>query len=107
MVQQLVDRGLLTPAMAERHPQPNVVTRALGVAADLALDETSVRPMLGMGLPSRFFLCSDGLSRSLRDEGALPDLGIDALADRSITNALVRDGTDNASLILIEIDRQR
>ena len=106
LVQQLVDRGLITPAMAEGHPQANVVTRALGVDADLALDETTVRVTPGAA-PARFLLCSDGLSRSLRDEDATIDLSMNALADRLMANALRRDGTDNASLLLIEIAHRR
>ena len=107
VVQQLVDRGLLTPAMADVHPHANVVTRALGVDADLPLDTVSVRVMPGMEPRARFLLCSDGLSRSLRAEDSRPDLALDALADRMIANALRRDGTDNASLVLIEVERRR
>lgn len=98
LVQQLVDAGLLTPALAERHPQANVVTRALGVDADLALDTVAAEAREG-----RFLLCSDGLSRSLREEDMEGALSLEALADRLLATALDRDGSDNISLVLIEI----
>lgn len=98
LVQQLIDAGLLTPIMAERHPQANVVTRALGVEADLAMDTVRVEADAG-----RFLLCSDGLSRSLREEDFSADMDLVALADRLVANALERDGTDNVSLVLIQI----
>lgn len=98
IVQELVDAGVLTDVAAERHPQSNVVTRALGVAPTVTLD--SVVTTLSPG--DRLMLCSDGISRSLdaRDFLTLPT-GIDAIADRLLANALQRDGSDNATLVVI------
>ncbi|HEU0043932.1 PP2C family protein-serine/threonine phosphatase [Sphingomonas sp.] len=98
LVQQFVDAGLLTPAQAETHPHANIVTRALGVDANPALD--TVRVEVGA---DRFLLCSDGLSRSLRIDDFPAELPLAALGDRMIANALERDGSDNVSLVLIEI----
>lgn len=102
VVQQLVEAGLLTPAMADAHPQANVITRALGVASVLELETISVEAGIG-----RFLLCSDGLSRSLRNDDIDPELTLAELADRLIANALQRDGTDNISLVLIEVAAAR
>jgi serine/threonine protein phosphatase PrpC len=98
-VQDMVDRGLIEAADADSHPRANVITRAVGVAADLQLDRVS----LALEAGDRLFLCSDGVSRSLD----LADLAraepIDVLADRLLAAALERDGSDNASLVLIEV----
>ena len=98
VVQDLIDAGLLDEDKAEGHPRSNVVTRALGVQAPVAIDTVQVTLEPG----DRVMLCSDGVSRSLdvRDLGRGGDL--DALADRLLAAALERDGTDNASLVLIE-----
>lgn len=99
VVQDLVDAGLLAAEEADTHPRSNVITRAIGVAPAVAVD--SVRIDLEPG--DRLFLCSDGVSRSL----ALHDLAarerVEALADRLLSDALERDGSDNASLVLIEV----
>lgn len=98
VVQQLVNAGALTEAMAARHPQANVVTRALGVGAALEI-ETAEHDLAAGDL---VLLCSDGLSRSLDPRDFAPTLPLEALADRLLLNALRRDGSDNASLVLVE-----
>ena len=99
LVQDMVDRGLLDPADADAHPRANVITRAIGVAATLRLD----RVELSLEAGDRLMLCSDGVSRSLD----LADLAraepVEALADRLLARALERDGSDNASLVLIGV----
>ncbi|MDY0967377.1 MULTISPECIES: PP2C family protein-serine/threonine phosphatase [Sphingomonas] len=98
VVQEMIDAGVLTEAAADRHPQANVVTRALGVAPAVALDSvtTLVQPN------DRLLLCSDGVSRSLdpRDFATMP-AAIGDMADRILENALQRDGSDNATLVVI------
>jgi serine/threonine protein phosphatase PrpC len=100
LVQNMVDAGLLSPAAAERHPQANIVTRALGIDAEAEIDTRRVKL-----LPhDRILLCSDGFSRSLRgDDFRHKDDLPEGAADRLLANALRRDGSDNATLILVEI----
>lgn len=100
VVQELVDAGLLSASDAERHPQANVVTRALGVGPRCDLETRRIALAPG----DRLLLCSDGLSRSLRLED-LTDGPIDMLADALLGQALARDGSDNISLVLIEATR--
>lgn len=99
VVQELVDAGLIDPAAAASHPHANVVTRALGIAATVTLDRVTVPATAG-----RLLLCSDGLSRSLHDADLRRDEPLEALADRLLSQALTRDGSDNVSLVLVEID---
>ncbi len=100
VVQEMIDVGVLSAAAAERHPQANVVTRALGVAPTVIVD--SVRVALEPG--DRLLLCSDGVSRSVdpRDFVTMPD-SISDSADRFLANALQRDGSDNATLVLVAV----
>lgn len=98
VVQDLIDAGVLTEAGADRHPQANVVTRALGVAPGVELESVTVPLQSG----DRLMLCSDGVSRSLdpRDFATMPaDVG--HAAERFLGNALQRDGSDNATLVMI------
>ncbi len=97
VVQQMIDAGLLTPDAAARHPHANVVTRALGVATTCQIDHLTVALAAG----DRFLLCSDGLSRTLAADD-VTDGALDELADRLLGEALVRDGADNISLLLVE-----
>ena len=97
LVQELVDGGLLSEAEAERHPQANVVTRALGIAASVAIETAECDLAAG----DLILLCSDGLSRSLGPRDFTPGLDLGIQADRLLMNALQRDGSDNASLVLV------
>ena len=100
VVQEMIDAGILTEAAADRHPQANVVTRALGVAPAVALDSVTMR----LQPNDRLLLCSDGVSRSLypRDFATMPE-AIGDMADRFLENALQRDGGDNATLVVIAV----
>lgn len=98
VVQEMIDAGVLTEAAADRHPQSNVVTRAIGVAPAIVLDSVTIR----LQPNDRLLLCSDGVSRSLdsRDFATMP-AAIEDMADRFLENALQRDGGDNATLVVI------
>ncbi|WP_331043026.1 PP2C family protein-serine/threonine phosphatase [Sphingomonas sp.] len=99
VVQDLIDAGLLDEDKADGHPRSNVVTRALGVVAPVAID--TVRVTLEPG--DRVMLCSDGVSRSLILRDLARGGALNALADTLLTGAIERDGSDNASLVLIEV----
>ena len=58
LVAELVRRGELSAAEAERHPQRSVITRALGTDPDVDVDAFSVESQPG----DIFLICSDGLS---------------------------------------------
>lgn len=98
VVQQMVDAGALTPGAAARHPQSNVITRALGVEDKVLIDHLTLPILPG----DRILLCSDGVSRSLGDSP--PAAGsFETLARNFLDDALALDGSDNASLVLIAI----
>lgn len=101
VVADLVLAGRLTWDEAERHPQANAITRAVGVSDALQLDK-----ILGDVAPGdRLLLCSDGLSRyvgtpALRD--ILRGAPFEAVGDRLLEAALAGGGADNVSAIVVE-----
>lgn len=40
IVQELIDKGLISPAEAANHPQKNIITKALGVDKSINADRT-------------------------------------------------------------------
>lgn len=95
LVQRLVDAGALSAEEAQRHPKANVITRALGVEDHIVIERRQVELRPG----DLILLCSDGLSRTLGAE--VPrSTGLPDLADLLIDQAMSRDGTDNASLVI-------
>jgi PPM family protein phosphatase len=103
LVGELVRRGAITPAEAERHPQKSIITRNLGGEEAVEADTFTVEPRAG----DVFMLCSDGLSGMLRDEtiaavlGAEPSLAPAASALVEAANAA--GGEDNITVVLFRL----
>ncbi|MFC7407512.1 Stp1/IreP family PP2C-type Ser/Thr phosphatase [Hydrogenophaga atypica] len=101
LLQEQLDAGLLTPQAAQHVPYRNLVTRALGVEDQVALDvgEHVVSP------GDLYLLCSDGLSDMLPDD-ALAQLlknggPEEELAQTLVDAANAAGGRDNISVILV------
>lgn len=58
LVQEMVRRGELTPDQAMKHPNKNLITRALGISHDVHIDYIEAEFSEG----DRLLICSDGLS---------------------------------------------
>jgi serine/threonine protein phosphatase PrpC len=71
-VQELVDAGAITQAEAEKHPNRNVVTRAVGIADAEARAPAQVRVEVRTG--DRILLCTDGLHGYLPSEKIVDEL---------------------------------
>jgi protein phosphatase len=103
-VQELVDQGLIAPENAHRHPLANVITRAVGSANELEIDEV-VHPLQTGDL---FLLCSDGLNKTVTDEEiarllAHSDHNCQEAVKAFIHLALMRDANDNVTTVVVNI----
>lgn len=102
-VAELVRRGELDDEAAQVHPYRNMLTRAIGVHAEVEIDEWLLEPVSG----DRFMLCSDGLTNELADVEIAEQLGFDK--DPSTTaKALVglankRGGRDNSTVLIVDV----
>lgn len=103
LVSRMVREGRLKPEEAERHPQRSIITRALGVDADVDVDELSVAIEEG----DRFLLCSDGLTSMIGFDDLLDVLSTqgdpDAAANELVNRALEAGGEDNVTVVLIDL----
>lgn len=100
-VAQLVSKGDITTEEARRHPQRNVILRAVGADEVLESDVFSFKVEPG----DRLLLCSDGLSDMASDEEIAAVLGernVDKAADELLELALNNGGRDNISVILLD-----
>lgn len=101
-VAELVLAGELTWDEAEKHPQSNAITRAVGVGDELELEK-----IRGQILPGdRFLLCSDGLTKYATFETLRTILSaepIETVAETLMHLALEGGGADNISIIVVDI----
>jgi serine/threonine protein phosphatase PrpC len=100
-VEELVATGALSREDAENWPN-NVITRAVGVAEDLELDIVTGSAEAG----DTFVICSDGLTRHLRDDEILQHAaGCNARAacDDMLALALERGAVDNVTVVVVRV----
>lgn len=103
-VQELVTEGLLTIDEARTHPRRNIVTRALGIDAQVSVDTWTIPMFDG----DRFMLCSDGLV----DEVPLDEItemmrehtAPQQVAERLVTAAKRHGGRDNITVIVVDVN---
>lgn len=92
VVQEMVDRGELSPQEAESHPESHVVTRAVGGGADLEVDLVSVPLAVG----DRLLLCSDGLTRCVYEQ-TVETLLREAASPEEACQKLLREALDSGA----------
>lgn len=99
-VQKMVELGELTPEEAAVHPNKNIITRALGVAADVDIDFIEAEFIEGDSI----VICSDGLSNFVSKEdivNSVATLKGDLLVDTLVEMAKVNGGNDNITVTVM------
>ncbi len=100
---ELIGRGELREEEAAEHPYYGVLTQALGVGPDVAID----RSTLAVDQGDRIIICSDGLFNELyRAEIASTLAGggdVASVADNLIDGAITHGGHDNVSVVVAEV----
>lgn len=101
MVQEMVDNGDITEQQAKKHPQKNIITRALGVEASIQIDycENTFQP------GDLLLICTDGLTNYVDAEQIYQlskDLDANAMTDKLITLAKDSGGGDNITVAIVE-----
>lgn len=103
LVEELVRAGQITSYEAERHPQRNVVTRALGADTNVEVDTWVLRSQVGQ----RYLLCSDGLVNEVSTDDVRAVLKttpspVDAAA-ALVKQANRAGGRDNISVLIVDV----
>jgi protein phosphatase len=102
VVQELIDRGVLTHQEVAHHPERSVITRSLGYPTDPEIDWWLERPAPG----DRYLITSDGLTNEL-DPMAIGRLldrtpSSQRCADDLVAAALEAGGRDNITVIVVD-----
>ena len=103
LVGELVRAGQITPEEAGRHPQRNVVTRALGVEDGIDVDTWEFPAMVGQ----RYLLCTDGLIDEISDgeiADVLRQVSNPKLAAMHLVDMANRaGGRDNITVLIVDV----
>ena len=100
-VEDLVREGTITPEEAKKHPQRNMLTRAVGVMENLAVDSGQLAVQDG----DIFLLATDGLMKHVEDEAITRILreAVDNPAQALLDAALAAGGTDNITVVVVSL----
>ncbi len=108
LVNELIKKGSISVEEAIKHPQRNLITRAVGTSCDIISDITTVDKMP----KDIIILCSDGLTNMIDEEIILRIVQqYDNKDMNNICNILVRlaienGGKDNITVIGINLDNE-
>jgi PPM family protein phosphatase len=103
LAEEMVRSGELTSAEAAVHPHRHILTRALGVSVDVAVDLWRIQPVKG----DRFLLCSDGLTNELDADqikevlSSVPDP--QKAAELLVQAARTHGGSDNITAVIVDV----
>lgn len=103
LAEEMVRTGELTTAEAAVHPHRHILTRALGVSSNVAVDLWRIQPVRG----DRFLLCSDGLTNELelsQISEVLASVGDPhRAADLLVQAARTHGGSDNITVVVVDV----
>jgi protein phosphatase len=104
LLEELVQSGYLTKEEAELSVNKNLITRALGIEADVDADIDEH----GVMADDIYLLCSDGLSDLVSDHDIAAILNdrnrdLETAAASLVFAANAKGGTDNISVILVHV----
>lgn len=102
VVQELMDRGELSPAQARIHPYRHMVTRALGAGPESDPDYWLIPAEVG----DRMLICSDGLTGEVEDTEIerlmRRPMDVRTLSQELVGRALDNGGHDNITVVIVE-----
>ncbi len=101
-VQELIDRGEITPEQADRHPMRHLITRVVGVDPDPGVEALALDVRAGDVL----LVCSDGLIHAVPEAEIGQQLGQPdphATVKSLLATALHNGARDNVSAVVVRV----
>jgi protein phosphatase len=102
LVEEMVRMGEMDKEDAKDHPDKNIITRAIGVLADVSADFFELELKAG----DMVLMCSDGLTNMVQDQEirriVLGQRDIVEKAEKLVETANRNGGRDNITVVLIE-----
>ncbi len=106
VVQDMLENGDITEEEARRHPNRNLITRALGTEREVLCDVFQ----LSLSKDDSLLLCSDGLVNTVSDQEMLYEVihgePRNTCLDRLMEIAIDRGAPDNVTMILMQYEEE-
>lgn len=104
-VQKMVEKGEITPEEGRVHEKRNIITQAIGLKRKVSVN-TDAYPLV----PGDIVLaCTDGLHDLIISDDEIAEIilsasGIEEASENLINKALDYGGTDNVTVLLVDVD---
>ncbi|MFV0465108.1 MAG: Stp1/IreP family PP2C-type Ser/Thr phosphatase [Lachnospiraceae bacterium] len=102
LVEEMVRLGEMNREEAKRHPDRNIITRAVGASNEIRIDIFHEEVCMG----DFILMCSDGLTNMIEDETILSIFmsqpNITKIAEKLVETANSNGGADNITVVLVE-----
>jgi protein phosphatase len=101
-VQELLDKGMISPSEARNWPRRNVITRAVGVGEEIVVDFHQGRTVPG----DIFILSTDGLTAHVEEaeiQEAVARHPPETVCAKLLETVLSRGATDNVTIVLVRV----
>lgn len=103
LVQEMVRIGELTEEEAKRHPDKNIITRAIGAEKTVKIDFFQVKPETS----DKVLLCSDGLTNMVENEQIRQilcgnEMTLDKKVELLVDTANKNGGKDNITVVVMD-----
>lgn len=103
LVQEMVRIGEIRPDEAKKHPDRNIITRAIGITAEAVVDFFDLRVSEG----DIILMCTDGLTNMVDDDSIFETVqssrDIVEMVEELIAQANRNGGKDNIGIVMVQI----
>lgn len=102
VIEDMIERGEVSREESRRHPQKNLITRAVGTSFNVKGDVFTVDLKEGEYL----LLCSDGLTNTVSEQEimyeVLNNATLEEACNKMLSIAMMRGAPDNVTIVLFE-----
>lgn len=103
LVAELIKKGSISPEEGDRHPQKNIITRALGTDRNIEMDLLTK----DLQRDDLILMCTDGLTNMLDLEEIVSlcdaEVNPQSLVEKLVDSANNKGGTDNTTVIAVKV----
>ncbi len=102
VIEDMIERGEVTREESRRHPQKNLITRAIGTSFNIEGDVFSVDLQDG----EYILLCSDGLTNTVSEQEIMNEVlsggTLEEACNSLLSISLMRGAPDNVTIVLFQ-----
>lgn len=106
---RLLQQGVISQSEIKKHPLRHQITQYLGISPDEMIVEPEISKKITVTEGDRYLICSDGLTSMVSEQEIASimhcDNDIKNVAYNLVDQAITAGGTDNVTVVVIEVQK--